>query len=125
MVGGHGVRLHGNPRFTADIDVVVVPPLENANAVIAALEDFGFGALEISAEELTRPITVALGRAPHQIDVMTFIKGVDIDEAWRDRVEGILDGVEVYFVSKPHLLANKRAVGRPEDLADVARLGDA
>jgi len=30
--------------------------------------------------------------------------------------------VNVEFISKEQLIANKLAVGRPEDLADVARL---
>jgi hypothetical protein len=123
IVGGHAVSFHGYPRFTHDVDLVVMPDLANAAALIAALGDFGFGALELSAEDFTRPITVALGRAPYQIDLMTYLKGVDMREAWERRVEGSLDGVPVCFISKADLLANKRAVGRPEDLADIARLG--
>lgn len=44
------------------------------------------------------------------------------DQAWADRVEGIIDTVPVHFISKAHLIENKLAVGRPEDQADVARL---
>ena len=40
------------------------------------------------------------------------------------REVGDLDGVEVAFISRQDLIANKRAVGRPEDLADIARLSD-
>jgi len=65
---------------------------------------------------------VALGRAPHQIDLTTYIKGVDVSQAWERRVSGLLDGVSVSLISKADLSANKRAVGRPEDLADIARL---
>lgn len=56
---------------------------------------------------------------------MTFLKGVDLEAAWTRRVAGVIDDVDVSFVSKGDLVANKRAVGRPEDLADIARLGDA
>jgi len=45
-------------------------------------------------------------------------------EAWEQRVPGLLDGADVFIISKAHLIANKRAVGRPEDLADIARLTD-
>lgn len=62
---------------------------------------------------------------PDQIDIMTFLKGVDLEAAWARRVTGVIDDVDVWFVSKADLVANKRAVGRPEDLADIARLGDA
>ena len=124
IVGGHAVSFHGYPRFTHDIDVVVIPELENARALLGALQDFGFGSISLSAEDFTRPVTVALGRAPHQIDIMTYIKGVEIGEAWQRRAQGLLDGVVVSLISKLDLIANKRAVGRPEDLADIARLQD-
>ena len=122
VVGGHAVSFHGYPRFTHDVDIVVIPELENARALLGALEDFGFGSISLCADDFTKPVTVALGRAPYQIDIMTCIKGVEIREAWERRVEGVLDGVAVSLISKPDLLANKRAVGRPEDLADIARL---
>jgi hypothetical protein len=122
VVGGHAVSFHGYPRFTHDIDLVVVPDLDNAERLIEALHEFGFGAIQMQPSEFTVPVTVALGRAPHQIDLMTYIKGVDLEEAWNARDFGELDGVAVCFISKPHLLLNKQAVGRPEDLADIARL---
>ena len=122
IVGGHAVSFHGYPRFTHDIDIVLVPEEQNAQRLLSSLADFGFGGIKMEALDFVRPVTVALGRAPYQIDIMTFIKGVDIDAAWTKKVEGNLDGVLVYFISKDDLLENKRAVGRPEDLADVARL---
>ena len=118
------MSFHGYPRFTVDVDLVVMPELENARALMATLDDFGFGALTLTADDFTRPVTVALGRAPYQIGIMTSIKGVEVDEAWSRRVSGALDGVDVFFVSKTDLIANKRAVGRPEDLADIERLRD-
>ena len=122
IVGGHAVAFHGYPRFTHDVDVVVLPDAGNADRLILALSDFGFGTLEVTARDFTRDVTVALGRAPHQIDIMTYIKGVDLADAWARRVPGVLDTVPVQFIAKEDLLANKQAVGRPEDLADIARL---
>jgi len=122
VVGGHAVSFHGYPRFTHDVDVVIVPEADNAERLLLALRDFGFGSVGLSSNDFTRPVTVALGRAPHQIDLMTYVKGVDVASAWSNRVAGHLDGVEVQFISKDDLIANKRAVGRPTDLADIARL---
>jgi hypothetical protein len=122
VLGGHAVSFHGYPRFTHDVDVFVWPALDNAERLLGALQDFGFGAVEVTAKDFTVPVTVVLGRAPYEIDVMTYIKGVVLEEAWRDRVAGVLDTVPVHFLSKAHLIQNKLAVGRPEDHADVARL---
>jgi hypothetical protein len=37
-------------------------------------------------------------------------------------VESTYGGVKVSYISKDDLIANKRAVARPQDLADVAYL---
>lgn len=62
------------------------------------------------------------GLPPNRIDILTDIDGVTFDEAWRDRVPCPVDGGSFSMISRHHLLANKRATGRPQDLADVARL---
>ena len=97
---------------------------ENARALLAALVDFGFAEVGLDVSDFLKPTTVVLGRAPDQIDIMTSIKGVDLAEAWQRRITGALDGIEVAFIARQDLIANKRAVGRPEDLADIARLGE-
>ena len=43
IVGGYAVALHGHPRYTADLNVWVAADQRNAEAVLAALKDFGFG----------------------------------------------------------------------------------
>ena len=40
----------------------------------------------------------------------------------KDRLELEIDGLRVQVIGRAHLIANKKAVGRPQDLADVARL---
>jgi hypothetical protein len=122
ILGGHAVSFHGYPRFTHDIDLFVRPDLENADRLLRSLSDFGFGSVELTAAEFTLPITVVLGRAPYEIDLMTYVKGVDLEEVWAARVAGVIDTVPVFFIAKEHLIQNKLAVGRPEDQADVARL---
>jgi hypothetical protein len=122
VVGGHAVSHHGYPRFTHDVDVVVEATLENGRKLLDTIEAFGFGGLGITASDFARDVTVVLGRAPQEIDIMTFVKGVDLKEAFLRRSWGTLDGVSVPFIGRDDLIANKRAVGRPEDLADVARL---
>lgn len=122
VVGGHAVSFHGYPRFTHDIDIVLLPHKENAQRLVRALEEFGFTNVGLGPEDFLKDTTVVLGRAPYEIDIMTYIKGVELEAAWQHRAQGMLDTVPVYFIGKCELLANKRAVGRPEDLADVARL---
>ncbi len=122
VVGGHAVSYHGYPRFTHDVDVVVKPSPDNAERVVAALQAFGFGSLGLVPDDLLRDTTIVLGRPPYEIDIMTFLKGVDLDAALARRIWGRLDSTDVPFIGRDDLIANKLAVGRPQDLADISRL---
>lgn len=63
-----------------------------------------------------------LGYPPHRIDIITSIDGVDFDHAWERRITVDLGGLELPVIGREELIRNKVAAGRPQDLADVARL---
>jgi len=123
VVGGHAVAFHGHPRYTGDIDLFIRADHENAGRVLSALEAFGFGELGLSSEDLVEPgRVIQLGRPPNRIDILTSISGVEFEVAWKARVPSQLDGEAVDFLSFDDLIANKRASGRDQDLADVRKL---
>ena len=123
LVGGYALAFHGAPRFTEDIDFLVMVSAENAGKLAALLEDFGFGELGIGAEDfLVADQVIQLGRAPHRIDLLTGISGVPWQEAWESRILANFGGLEIPVIGKAALEANKIATGRPQDIADVARL---
>ena len=125
VVGAYAVAAHGAPRATGDLDVLVRPTGENAARVYRALLRFGapLQALDIAEADLARPGMVCqIGLPPRRIDVITEISGVSFDEAWADRLVREVDGLQLVFPSLDVLIRNKRASGRPKDLADVARL---
>ena len=123
VVGGHAVAFHGYPRFTGDIDFFIERSSENANRLESVLVQFGFGGLGLAAEAFLEPERVVqLGRPPNRIDLLTSIDGVQFAEAWPQKAPGELDGLPVNFLGKAHLLTNKRASARPQDLADVDKL---
>ena len=126
IVGGHAVAFHGYPRFTGDMDFFVERSSENAQRIEEVLGQFGFAGLGLTARDFVQPeIVVQLGRPPHRIDLLTSIDGVRFEDAWPRRTPSELDGLLVFFISKPDLLANKRASGRPQDAADLSNLGNA
>jgi len=91
--------------------------------MLTALDSFGFGSLNITRDVLLLPDTVIqLGYPPPRIDLLTGIDGVNFDDAWSRRVEFVIDGRRVPFISREDLITNKKAVARPQDLADVATL---
>ena len=62
---------------------------------------------------------IQLGRAPTRVDLLTRLYAVTFDDAWSRKEDGTIDGVAVWFIDRESLLRNKRATGRPQDLADV------
>lgn len=123
IVGGYALAAHGLPRATGDLDAWIWTEPENARRLLAALDEFGFGGIGISEDDLTSPdCVVQLGYPPYRIDLLTRISGVDFELAWGRHIEVVLGGVRVPFISRDDLLSNKRATGRPQDLADVVRL---
>jgi hypothetical protein len=62
---------------------------------------------------------IQLGRAPNRIDLLTTISGVTTAEAFATKLTAELDGIPVFVLGKDALVRNKRAVGRPQDLADL------
>lgn len=122
IVGGHAVGFHGYPRFTGGLDVWVAIDPANTRRLEAVLKDFGFGNL-FNAEDFSRPgYAIQLGRPPYRIDLLTSIDAVDFALAYKRRRRARLAGLVLPFIGLGDLLANKRAAGRAQDLADVARL---
>jgi hypothetical protein len=123
IVGGYAVAFHAKPRFTKDIDLLVEPNPDNAQRLLRALSDFGFGAVDLAVDDFTTPgRVVQLGIAPNRVDLMTAIDGVSFADAWTGRVSGRFGAVPVFYIGKAELVRNKRATGRAQDLADVEAL---
>lgn len=120
VVGAHAVAYHGHPRFTGDINFLILRNRENAIRLEEAFAAFGFSGDPFVVSEFLKPEqTFQLGRPPNRIGVLTSITGVDSDEAWARKVRGRLGRNEVFYISKADLLTNKLATGRPKDLADA------
>jgi hypothetical protein len=123
VVGAHALAAHGHVRATKDLDVWVSPQQDNPAKVLGALSDFGAPLSDLTIDDLSTPGTVfQIGLPPLRIDIITNIDGVEFAEAWRDRVEISFGGVPAFVISRQHLIANKKAAGRLQDLADVERL---
>ena len=123
VVGAHAVAFHAKPRFTKDFDLFVEPTEENAGRILAALEDFGFGALGLTAHDFATPgKVIQLGVAPSRIDIATAIDGVTFEEAWATKVRGAYGREPVWFIGREALIRNKIAAGRPQDFADLTWL---
>jgi len=123
LVGAYALAVHGHPRATGDIDLWVRPDPENAERVFRALEAFGAPLAQISTADFSQPeVVFQIGVSPRRIDILTSIDGVDFAEAWPERVDITVEGLKIAVISRRHLIQNKRAVGRPQDEADIDHL---
>ena len=123
VVGAYAVTYHARPRATGDLDLLVEATPENAARVRAALAAFGAPVGELSERDLTTPgMVFQIGVPPRRIDLLTSLTGVSFDEAWASRVPGHLGEAPCAFIGKAALIRNKRALGRPRDLADLELL---
>jgi len=123
IVGGYAFAYHARPRYTKDIDVWIGATPDNAQRLLEALHDFGFGSLGLTIEDFTKPgQIVQLGFPPNRIDLLTSIKGVTFEEAWEARIEDLFGATRVYYLGRDDLIRSKRAAGRLQDQADVAIL---
>ena len=123
VVGAYALATYGTARATGDIDIWVRPTEQNAERVWAALEKFGAPRRKLTQQDLQAPDTVfQIGVAPNRVDILTSITGVDFEEAWQHRKQTRINGLSISVLGRDHLLKNKRAIGRPKDLADAAWL---
>ncbi len=114
---------HGYPRATMDIDIWVMPALENAEAVLRALRRFGAPLQSMTQEDLQTDGTVfQIGVAPRRIDIITAASGLDFEETFKRSIAVDIDGIDVHIPSLADLIRNKRASGRTKDLADAEAL---
>jgi predicted nucleotidyltransferase len=125
IVGGYAVAHHGHVRATKDIDVFVRPTRENAVKVVRALEAFGapLAALNIGLDDFATPgRVIQLGVPPLRVDLLTAVTALDFEKASQTTGRLEVDGRSVAVIGLDALLENKRAAGRPQDLADADRL---
>lgn len=123
VVGGYAVAAHGHPRYTKDIDLWVEPTADNAPRVVAAIAEFGFGDLGLTVADFTEPgVVIQLGREPGRVDLLTSVSGLVFAEVYPRRIAATFGTAVVPILDRASLIANKRASGRPQDLADVAQL---
>jgi len=123
LIGGYAVGYHGYPRPTGDLDIWIAMHPRNAEKVVAALKEFGFGVPELSVDLfLKKKKIIRMGVTPLRIEIATTISGVDFDECYAERIIDELDDIEVNLINLRHLKINKKASGRLKDLNDLENL---
>lgn len=138
VVGGLAVVAHGYGRQTADIDFVVRLDSATIHAMFRALEALGYRPrVPVTATGFADPAQRRLWISEKGMQVLNFHSEAHRDtpvdvfvsepfdfaaEFERSLVREISPGVPMRIVRLETLLQMKAAVGRPQDLADIAEL---
>jgi hypothetical protein len=128
LVGGHAVAFHGHPRATKDMDILIRADESNAERVYRALAAFGapLETFEVQAADFAAYDGVLqIGLPPRRIDILNRADGITFEEAVAEKVCFTLDGRTIPVIGRAALLKNKRAAGRPQDMADVEAIAPA
>ena len=125
IVGAYAPAFHGAPRYTGDLDILVKPEPANAGSIVHALHEFGFGSAGLTEGDFERAgRVVQLGSPPVRVDIITSITGVSWEPARSGRVQGQFGDLPVHYIGRGDLVANKRALARKRDLADLETIGE-
>jgi len=123
IVGGYAFGVHAEPRATKGLDIFIRSDEENSKAVFRALAQYGAPLEGLSPSDFMDGTTFQIGQPPARIDILQQIDGLTFDEAWENRIEGIVDGqVRAAVISRDDLIRNKLATGREQDILDVKTL---
>lgn len=137
VVGGVAVVLHGHPRLTADLDLVLDLGTDNLLAALRALRDEGLAPrLPVPPEQFADPQIRERWRREHNLTVFSLHDPADprrevdlfaetpvaFEELWESSHVVVAGDVPIRVVGLAHLIAMKRVAGRPQDLADIVAL---
>ncbi len=123
VIGGIASVLHGVPRATFNLDILIEATHNNTKRLLDALTEAGLGTASLTSPDqiIENEITIFKDRV--RIDVQTSTPGLNFQDAWERRVTMTYQGQEFYVVSVQDLISSKQAYGRTVDIEDVRLLG--
>lgn len=137
VVGGVAVVLHGHPRLTADLDLVIALDPANVRAAVGALQSLGYRPrAPVSLDDFADPeqrrswidekgMTVLSLASPElpltEVDLFA-AEPFPFEPAYRRALIVSIGATRVTAAGFDDLVALKRVAGRPKDLADVEAL---
>ena len=123
LVGGFAVNFYGYVRTTQDIDFLIYPSQENAEKMMKALSEFGFGKAGIPKEYFMKEAAaIHIGSEPNRIDFLTSLKGLDNDTIFGNLKCVKIENIPVKIISLADLIHVKKSSERLKDKADAEEL---
>ncbi len=126
ICGGIAVTIHGAPRFTRDIDLLI--RAEDEARAVAAVAPAGFDlpadpmVFDASGPSERRILRVSKAEGPDLLTLDLIVASPSFDDVWDSRVLVEWEGRRVPVVSVEGLIKMKRVAARPQDLVDIGNL---
>jgi predicted nucleotidyltransferase len=123
ILGGAAVSLHGFPRMTNDIDILLKNSPENIDRFIKAVSGWGEGlGADLTRDDFQGPGCVRI-EEDFPLDVFTLLDGKPYEYFDQAAVTYKLsEGLEVRCLAIPDLIELKKSTLREKDELDVAAL---
>ncbi len=121
IIGGVAASLLGQPRFTADVDVLLLLPLEQLPRLLAAAEEVGLGPRLPDALEFARRHRVLLLRHEPSgiaVDVSLGMLPFEVEAVERGVVHQA-GSLRLRLPTPEDLIILKAVAHRPKDIADI------
>lgn len=124
VCGGLALTIHGFPRATFDIDILIREESLEKGFEIAKKKGFDIHGLDISfkerAVEIRRVSKFDEEGEPLPLDFLLVTPFVE--DVWSSREKEKWRGKDIWIVSREGLIKMKRLAGRNKDLIDIGRL---
>lgn len=127
VVGGYSVILHGYSRTTGDLDIWVNPTQDNYIRLRNAFHLFGMPLFDMTQNNFldnSHFNVFSFGRPPVSIDIMTEVKGLNFEDAFKDAQIVDVENLSVRLIHYAHLIKAKKTSGRSKDLDDLENLSE-
>jgi len=123
LAGGQAVIYYTEPRYTKDIDVWVIPEINDSDAIFKALKEFGAPLTDVSREDFSnKELIIQIGLAPVRIDILFDIEGVTFGHAWKNRKRVRYGKTSIFIMGLNDLIRAKKKAGRAQDVLDLEKL---
>ncbi len=123
VIGAYAVMYYAQPRYTKDIDVWIIPEMNDISRIYDAFKKFGAPLHGIKPEDFNdKQMILQIGMAPVRIDILLNVQGVSFQTAWRNKKRIRYGQTYIYILGKKDLIATKEAADRPQDKIDIENL---
>ena len=123
LCGGIAMGIHGRPRATVDIDILILSDSLTRVLEIAEEQGYTIRGLDMNFDAIQIRRVSKIDRVARNTLTLDLILVTDaIRSVWEGRVKASLESGKLSVVSKEDLITLKTISGRPQDIADISAL---